>query len=67
VRDDVSLQGDFGGRGDEFGIGAWLGSPRLTRTVEAVLNLDNSTLLGLAKLGIKLPGLSAWALCKKRP
>ena len=54
-------------RGDEFGIGAWLGSARLTQTVEAALNLDNSMLLGLAKLGIKLPGLSAWALCKKRP
>ncbi|HEX3852616.1 MAG TPA: methyltransferase domain-containing protein [Polyangiaceae bacterium] len=53
--------------GDQFGIGAWTGSPRLTQAVEAVLNLDNSTLFGLAKRGIRLPGLSAWALCKKRP
>ncbi|HEY5373476.1 MAG TPA: methyltransferase domain-containing protein [Polyangiaceae bacterium] len=49
---------------DEFGIGAWTGSPRLTRTIETVLDLDNSALLGLATRGIKLPGLSAWALCK---
>jgi SAM-dependent methyltransferase len=53
--------------GDDFGIGGWNGSPALTRTVETVLNLDNSVLLGLAARGIKLPGLSAWALCKKRP
>jgi SAM-dependent methyltransferase len=52
---------------DEFGIGAWNGSPALTRAIESVLNLDNSVLLGLASRGIKLPGLSAWALCNKRP
>lgn len=52
--------------GDEFGIGAWTGSPTLTRAIETVLNADNSVLLGLAARGIKLPGLSAWALCKKR-
>jgi hypothetical protein len=50
--------------GGEFGIGGWRGSASLTRTVETALNLDNSLLLALAKLGIKLPGLSAWALCR---
>ena len=50
---------------DEFGIGGWLGSPGLTRAVEALLHLDNGLLLGLASRGIKLPGLSAWALCKR--
>lgn len=50
-----------------FGIGGWNGSAALTRVVEGALDLDNSTLLGLARRGIKLPGLSTWALCKKRP
>jgi len=52
---------------DDFGIGAWNGSPALTRGVETLLNLDNLVLLGLASRGIKLPGLSAWTLCNKRP
>jgi SAM-dependent methyltransferase len=52
---------------EDFGIGAWNGSPALTRTLETVLTLDNSFLLGLAARGIKLPGLSAWAVCKKLP
>jgi SAM-dependent methyltransferase len=52
---------------DDFGIGAWNGSPTVTRGIEALLNFDNSVLLALASRGIHLPGLSAWALCKKRP
>ncbi|MES1174472.1 MAG: class I SAM-dependent methyltransferase [Myxococcales bacterium] len=52
---------------EDFGIGAWSGSSALTRATEAMLNWDNSLLLALASRGIKLPGLSAWALCKKRP
>jgi SAM-dependent methyltransferase len=51
---------------EDFGIGAWSGSKALTSALETALNLDNSVLLGLASRGIKLPGLSAWALCKKR-
>jgi len=51
---------------DNFGIGAWNGSAALTRSIETVLNLDNTVLVGLASRGIKLPGLSAWVLCNKR-
>jgi len=51
----------------DFGIGGWKGSPLLTRTLETVLGLDSTVMLGLASLGLKPPGLSAWALCKKRP
>lgn len=51
----------------EFGIGAWSAPRGVSRALEALLNLDNSMLLGLAARGIKLPGLSAWALCQKRP
>ncbi|MEI9953915.1 MAG: class I SAM-dependent methyltransferase [Pseudomonadota bacterium] len=52
---------------DDFGIGAWKGSRTVTSAIETLLGWDNSVLLGLASRGIKLPGLSAWALCKKRP
>jgi hypothetical protein len=38
------------------GVGSWRG---------VALGLDNAALLWLAKLGIFLPGLSAWALCEK--
>jgi SAM-dependent methyltransferase len=51
---------------DDFGIGSWKGSKAVTSALETVLNLDNSVLLGLAARGIKLPGLSAWVLCKQR-
>lgn len=48
----------------EFGIGAWHGGPRLTRLVTRGLAVDNALLLGARHLGLTLPGLSAWALCK---
>ena len=50
----------------DFGIGTWHGSAALTRALEALLAADNSLLLGLASYGIKVPGLSAWAVCKTR-
>jgi SAM-dependent methyltransferase len=50
----------------DFGIGAWNGSAALTRALEALLAVDNSLLLRLASYGIKLPGLSAWAVCRTR-
>jgi SAM-dependent methyltransferase len=53
-------------RQEDFGIGTWGHSSALTRAIEAFLNCDNSVLLALAAHGIKLPGLSAWALCKIR-
>lgn len=51
---------------DDFGIGAWSGSTLVTRALETALDWDNAVLLSLASRGIKLPGLSAWALCKQR-
>ena len=51
---------------DDFGIGTWKASKTVTSLFETLLNWDNSFLLGLACRGIKLPGLSAWALCKLR-
>ena len=50
----------------EFGIGGWQRGPLLTRWVTRALSLDNSVLLGARSMGLTLPGLSAWALCKTR-
>lgn len=50
---------------EPFGIGGWTGSAATTRVLEAVLNADNALLLELSARGVKLPGLSAWALCEK--
>lgn len=46
----------------EFGIGGWSGGPALTRLLSRVLEADNTALLALGRLGIKVPGLTAWAV-----
>lgn len=48
------------------GVGQWDGGRMLTGILEGLLNLDNSLLLLLARYGIKIPGLSGWALCAKQ-
>jgi SAM-dependent methyltransferase len=47
------------------GIGDWGGSGLVTALISKALNLDNAFLRSAARLGIKLPGLSAWLLCQK--
>jgi 2-polyprenyl-3-methyl-5-hydroxy-6-metoxy-1,4-benzoquinol methylase len=48
-----------------IGIGDWQGGEALTRLTETALGIDNSILLALADLGVKAPGLSVWASCRK--
>jgi trans-aconitate methyltransferase len=47
------------------GLGDWSGGAALTRALTAVLDADNKMLLALSRRGLKLPGLSAWALCRR--
>lgn len=47
------------------GIGNWRGGPRLTSFLERTLLLDNRMLAAAGRIGIKIPGLTAWALCEK--
>jgi SAM-dependent methyltransferase len=54
-------------RADTSPVGRWRGGPRLTRIVEAALHADARTGCWLGDRGVHLPGLSWWALCKKRP
>ncbi len=42
------------------GIGCWNGSPRFTRFIETLFNIDNTALWYLNRLGIRAPGLSLW-------
>jgi SAM-dependent methyltransferase len=49
---------------EAHGIGGWDRGPLLTRMVTAALRVDNAVMLGARRLGITLPGLSAWALCR---
>jgi SAM-dependent methyltransferase len=49
------------------GIGAWSAGPLATGVVTRVLNTDASLGRWLAAHGVVLPGLSAWAVCRRRP
>jgi hypothetical protein len=48
---------------ESLGLGRWRGGRFATRAAEAVLSTDNALLLSFAALGLKVPGLSAWAAC----
>lgn len=48
------------------GVGNWSRGEGVTNFIESILNIDNSFLISAASLGIKIPGLTGWALCEKR-
>lgn len=48
------------------GVGQWRRGPLVTSLVEKALNLDNALLTAAARIGITIPGLTAWVLCEKR-
>jgi hypothetical protein len=47
------------------GIGAWRAPGFVTRSIELVFRSENWILIRLARIGIKIPGLSAWTLCRR--
>jgi hypothetical protein len=51
---------------DTHGIGGWTGGPLITSALRRFLDLDNRFLLRARRLGLRLPGLSAWMLCTRR-
>ena len=56
----------FGHSQQEFnGVGKWQYGPNVTMAVKIILEADNTLSLWLNRIGIKIPGLTAWALCKK--
>lgn len=53
-------------RSSPKGIGGWKYSGYVTNVIVSLLNAENNLLIALNGCGIRLPGLSIWALCKKR-
>jgi hypothetical protein len=50
---------------EEMGIGGWDHGPALTAAVTATLAADNVLSSLASGAGVRLPGLSTWALCRK--
>ena len=48
------------------GVGNWRGGKLATFLVEALLKIDNAILLAAGRMGVKIPGLTGWILCKKQ-
>jgi len=53
---------------DEFysGPGKWKASRFITKLIEIVFNIENNILFMLSRLGIRIPGLTIWIICKKK-
>ncbi len=48
------------------GIGAWSGGDGLTEAISGSLTMENRLLLWMERRGVRLPGLSVWALCRRK-
>ena len=48
----------------EPGIGHWRHGRFLTLIIKALLDADNLLLVWLGRMGIRLPGLTVWAICE---
>jgi hypothetical protein len=55
-----------GGREDPQGVGGWAAGDALTRVVTAVLRCDIRLSFFLNSFGLSIPGLTVWAVCRKR-
>jgi SAM-dependent methyltransferase len=63
----IGLAGErMGRRRTEHGIGPWRGPVTLTQLLAATLTLDARVLLAAGHVGLRIPGLTAWALCTTR-
>lgn len=47
------------------GVGNWRRGAFVTRCVELILNLDNAIMIAASRVGIRIPGLTGWVLCRK--
>jgi 2-polyprenyl-3-methyl-5-hydroxy-6-metoxy-1,4-benzoquinol methylase len=55
-----------GRRHEQTGVGAWSGGPVVTRALTGILRTDARVGKALGDHGVRLPGLSAWAVCRPR-
>jgi len=47
------------------GVGQWRRGRIVTKIMESVMDMDNRLLMAAGSLGIRIPGLTGWVLCKK--
>lgn len=52
-------------RGREKGVGGWNGGAGVSWILDRVLRAENLVLIAAARGGVRIPGLSAWMLCRK--
>jgi SAM-dependent methyltransferase len=52
---------------EDKGVGAWKYNLPITKAIASILLLENYFSINLTKLGIIVPGLTVWTLCKKQP
>jgi SAM-dependent methyltransferase len=52
---------------EQTGVGRWRGGAMLTRIVVAALTLDARLGIALHRLGLRVPGLSTFAVCRRLP
>jgi len=50
---------------ENIGVGAWNHSRMFTNMIKIILRGDNFLSINLNQFGLKIPGLSVWALCRK--
>jgi SAM-dependent methyltransferase len=53
-----------GRRRTDHGAGSWTGSGATTAALAGALTLDARALLAARRLGLRIPGLTAWAFCR---
>jgi len=51
--------------GDEYYAGTWSAGPAATAAVTAILSVDAAVSAWSALRGVRLPGLSTWAMCRR--
>jgi hypothetical protein len=51
---------------ESVGLAGWRGGQGSASFVSSVLSAEGASMIALAKLGIRLPGLSLWALARQR-
>ena len=70
VAGSLARRARSGANGDEAdrpaNLGEWRGGPLLSSVVTAALDADTALSAGLARRGLALPGLSYWALGRRR-
>lgn len=54
-----------GSRSTSTDLATWGGGPAKARTLAALLTLDGRLALALTRIGIRIPGLSNFAICRK--